>query len=122
MRSFISTLKVIVKNNKTHQPISGANVYWAIIPNSVRNSSAFCKKFKNSEAELQIDVTNKGGFSLLLGKLGHDTKSLFYIHKIACPGFKEINIEKKLEKYLKILSLKGGSEKEFTVYLYPDNE
>ena len=122
MRSFISTLKVIVKNNKTHQPISGANVYWAIIPNSARNKSAFCKKFKDSETELQIDVTNQGGFSLLIGKLGLDTKLLFYIHKIACPGFKEIKIEKKLEEYLKILSVKGGSEKEFLVYLYPDDE
>ena len=115
MRSIIYKLKVIVKNNKTRQPISGAYVYWAIIPETVKKKSEFFKKFKDSENELQIDVTNKGGFSLILGKLGHDTKLWFFIHKIACPGFKEIKIEN-------IISIIGGSEKEFIVYLYPDDE
>ncbi len=115
MSSLISYLKVIVKNNKTHQPISGANVHWEIIPDSVRNKSAFCKKHKDSEEGLQVDVTNQGGFSLLMGKLGHDSKLWFYIHQITCLGFKEIMIENKL-------SVKSGTEKEFTVYLYPDNE
>ena len=116
MHSEISTLKIIVENKMTNLPISGVNVSWAIIPS---NKSAFSKKFKDSERELQIDVTNQGGFSLLLGKLGHDTKLCFYIHKIACPGFKEINLENKIENKL---SVKGGSEKEFLVYLYPYNE
>ncbi len=115
MSSLISTLKVIVKNENNRQPISDANIYWAKIPDSVRNKSAFCKKYKDSVSGLHIDVTNQGGFSLLLGKLGQDAKLWLYIHKIACPGFKEINIEKKL-------SVKGGSEKEFLVYLYPDEE
>ena len=122
MRSVISKLKVIVKNINNRQPISGANVYWAKIPDTDKHKRAFCNKFKDSETGLTIDVTNYAGFSHLLGKIGHDTKLLFYIHKIACPGFKEIMIEMKLEEYLKILSVKGGSEREFTVYLVPDNE
>lgn len=115
MSSLISTLKVIIKNNKTRQPISGANVYWAIIPETVKNKSAFCKKFKDSKTELQMDVTNQGGFSLLYGKLNLVTQLWIYLHKIVCPGFKEIKIENKI-------SIKDGSEREFTVYLVPDDE
>ncbi len=115
MHSLISTLKISVKNKMTNLPLSGVNIHWVKIPENVKHTGAFNPKAKYFEDGLQVDITNQGGFSLLLGKLGHDTKLWFYIHKIACPGFKEINIEKKL-------SVKGDSEKEFLVYLYPDNE
>ena len=110
MRSLISKLKVIVKNKNNSQPISGANVYWIKIPETDKHKIVSNKKYKDSETAFNIDVTNQGGFSLLMGKFGQDTKLWIYIHKIACPGFKEIKIEKKL-------SVKGGSEKEFLVYL-----
>ena len=122
MSNVISKLKVIVKNINNRQPISGANVYWAEIPETDKHKRAFCNKFKDSETGLTIDVTNYDGFSLLLGKLGHDTELWFYIHKVVCQGYKEIMIEMKLEEYLKILSVKGCTEKEFTVDLVPDNE
>ncbi len=95
MHSVISTLKIIVKNKMTNLPLSGVNIHWVKIPENVKHTGAFNSKAKYLEDGLQVDITNQGGFSLLWGKLGHDTKLWFYIHKIACPGFKEINIEKK---------------------------
>ena len=110
MSNAISKLRVTVKNIQTHQPLYGANVYWNKIPCTVRKKSTFCNKYKHSETGLTIDVTNQGGFSLLLGKLFYNSKLWFYIHKIVCPGYKESRIEKHV-------SVKGGAERELTVFL-----
>ena len=99
----------------THQPVSNAEVYWDSIPESVKNKNTFCKKYKDSGNGLKNDVTNSAGFSLLWGELVNKTQLWFYIHKVMCPGFKETIIEKKL-------SVKGGSEREISVYLSPDSK
>ncbi len=99
----------------TNLPLSGVNIHWVKIPENAKHTGAFNPKAKYLEDGLQVDITNKGGFFLLKGKLHTRTQLRIYIHKIFCHGFKELRIEKKLY-------VKGGSEKEFQVYLYPDNE
>ncbi len=111
----LSTLKIIVKNKMTNLPLSGVNIYWIKIPDNVKHTSAYCQRFKHSEYGLKVDITNQGGFSLLHGKLDLGTQLLIYLHRIICPGFQELKIENKL-------LVNNGSEKEFLVYLYPDNE
>ena len=115
MHSVISTLKIIVKNKMTNLPLSGVNIHWIKIPENVRNTGAFSPKTKYSEDGLQVDITNQGGFCLLHGILHSKNHLRIYIHRIFCHGFKELRIEKKM-------SITGGTEKEFIVYLYPDNE
>ena len=114
MHSIISTLKIIVKNKMTNLPLSGVNIHWLEIPDNVKHTSAYYHRFKHSEDGLQVDITNQGGFSLLHGKLNSGTQLLIYLHRIICPGFQELKIENKL-------FVNSGSEKEFLVYLYPDN-
>ena len=115
MHSVISTLKVIVKNKMTNLPLSDVNIHWIKIPENVKHTGAYCQRFKHSEDGLKVDITNQGGFCLLHGKLNLRPQLRIYIHRIICHGFKELRIGK-------ILYIKGGSEKEFRVYLYPDNE
>lgn len=116
MHSVISTLKIIVKNKMTNLPLSGVNIHWVKIPENVKHTGgAFIHKFKYSEDGLQVDITNQGCFCLLHGKLNSRTQLRIYLHRIICHGFKELKIENKL-------FIKGGTEKEFIVYLYPDNE
>ena len=113
MHSVISTLKIIVKNKMTNLPLSGVNIHWVKIPENAKYTGAFSPKTKYSEDGLQVDITNQGGFCLLHGKLHTTTQLRIYIHRIFYPGFKELRIGKRLY-------IKGGSEKEFRVYLYPD--
>lgn len=116
MHSLISTLKISVKNKMTNLPLSGVNIHWVKIPENVKHTGAFSPKAKFfSEAGLQVDITNQGGFCLLHGKLHTRTQLRIYIHRIFCHGFKELRIGKRLY-------IKGSTEKEFRVYLYPDNE
>ena len=113
MTNIISTLKVYVKNGINSQPIQGARIYWVKIPDKVKNRSVYCNKYSNSEDGLQIDVTGYAGFSLLCGKLSTGSKVWIYIHKVECAGFKETIVKRKF-------SINGGSTKEFTVNLSPD--
>ena len=115
MYSLTSTMKVIVKNKRTNLPLSGVKIHWAKIPENVKHPGAFSQRAKNFENELQVDITNQGGFCLLHGILHSKDHLRIYIHRIICHGFKELRIEKKM-------SITGGTEKEFIVYLYPDNE
>ncbi len=115
MISEISKLKIIVMNKETHHPISDAEIYWDKIPEGIRNKSVYCKKYKNSENGLKIDVSNRAGFSILWGELVRKTQLWFYIRKINRPGFKEEMIERKF-------AVKGGSEREITIYLTVDNK
>ena len=113
MRSIISTLKIIVKNKMTNLPLSGVKIHWVKIPENVKHTGSFIQRFKYSDDGLQVDITNQGGFSLLHGKLNSGTQLLIYLHRIICPGFQELKIENKL-------LVNSGSEKEFLVYLYPN--
>ena len=99
----------------TNLPLSGVNIHWVKIPENSKHTGAFIPKTKYSEDGLQVDITNQGGFCLLHGKLHTRNQLRIYIHRIFCHGFKELRIEKKM-------SITGGTEKEFIVYLYPDNE
>ena len=99
----------------TNLPLSGVNIHWIKIPESVKHTNAYFQRFKYSEDGLQVDITNQGGFCLLHGKLHTRTQLRIYLHRIVCHGFKELKIENKL-------TIKGGTEKEFLIYLYPDNE
>ena len=114
MHSIISTLKIIVKNKITNLPLSGVKIHWFEIPDNVKRTSSYCNRFKHSEDGLKEDITNRGGFSLLHGKLNSGIQLLIYLHRIICPGFQELKIENKL-------FVNSGSEKEFLVYLYPHN-
>ena len=113
MTNIISTLKVYVKNGINSQPIQGARIYWIKIPDKVKNKSVYCNKYSESEAGLQIDITGYAGFSLLWGKLSSGAKVWIYVHKVECTGFKGKIVKRKF-------SIKGGSTKEFTVNLSPD--
>ena len=99
----------------TNLPLSGVNIHWVKIPENVKHTGAFSPKAKYLEDGLQVDITNQGGFCLLHGKLNSRTQLQIYLHRIICHGFKELRIGKRLY-------IKGGSEKEFRVYLYPDDE
>jgi len=115
MVSTISKLKLIVMSEDTRQPLSNAEVYWDKMPEGIKNSNVYFQKYKNSENGLQIDVSNRAGFSLLWGELVLKKQLWFYIHKIVCPGFKEKRIERKLY-------VKSNFERELIVYLTADNE
>ena len=99
----------------TNLPLPGVKIHWIQIPENVKHIGTFIERVKHLENRLQVDITNQGGFALLNGKLNQKTQLRIYIHRIVCHGYKEIRIEKKL-------SIKGGTEKEFLVYLDPDNE
>ncbi len=110
----ISKLKIIVMNKETQQPISNAEIYWDKIPEGIRNKNVYCKKYKNSENGLKIDLSNRAGFSILWSELVQKKQLWFYLHKVVRAGFKVTNIQNKF-------AVKGGSEREITVYLIPDN-
>ena len=113
MVTSVSKLKLIVMSEETHHPLSDAEIYWDKIPEDIRNKNVYCKKYKDSENGLKIDVSNRAGFSVLWGELLRKTQLWFYIHKINRTGFKEEVIERKF-------AVKGGSVKEVILYLIPD--
>ncbi len=114
MVTSVSKLKLILLSEDTHQPVPSAEVYWDKIPEGVRNNKFYCQQYENSENGLLIDVSNRAGFTLLWGKLANKNQRSFYLHKIVCTGFNAKDIKKRH-------IVKGGSEREITVFLTPDN-